>query len=110
MPEPYYPIASKPPQTLEDITEYLRSWLDPVLGGEKNPIVFRNDNWIETHGFRRGFCIHGALKNQRTGEYCFDVNEYGWGESSPIMGIYADWDSMILGVSRRYADRWRISY
>ena len=88
-------------ESLCDVKEYLKTSLTPT-----DSAMPRNESgWIQTHGFRRGFCIHSVFKNGDN-EYMFKVYD---GDGDPVdMGTYNDWDAMILGVAVKYCNAWHI--
>lgn len=95
-----YDFYGSPPQTLDDVKQYLSTWLKET----DDHVVLRG--WTQTHGFRRGFASHAAFRDD-DGRYKFLVNTDD--ETEPIdMGTYDTWDEMISGVARRYCVQWNL--
>jgi hypothetical protein len=97
------------PKTRGDVIDYLKKWLEPTNG--RGPcITYRDNSWVQTHGFQRAFCIHQVFRNETTGELAFHVDEFsGWdGLAPPNMGVYATSDDMLAGVASKYAVAWKL--
>ena len=93
---------------MEEISTYLRSWLQRVYDG---PIkTFNDQTWVQQYGFRRVFQIHGVYVNTTTNQHLFHVDEYDWDSDTqePNFGVWDDFDSMIAGVSMEYAKLWKL--
>ena len=104
-----YDFYKNPPNTIEEIKEYLTSWLEmynPV--NHDSPIEDSNGTiWYLTHGFRRAFNLHQVYTDKTN--FAFNVDEYGWdGTFVPNMGIYNSWNEMIDGVAFKYAIMWKL--
>lgn len=95
-----------PPKTIPEIAAYLTSWLQPV--DSSTTVSFNGVPWTQTHGFTRAFHIHAVFQNEAQ-QYCFHVQDKNETDSSvfvPNMGVYDDWDSMIIGVATIYNKLW----
>ncbi len=105
-----YDFYKNDPQTIEDVKEYLNSWLSKViLDEDSGSIEFPNGiRWYQTHGFRRAFNLHQVYTDEDK-RFAFTVDENGWdGKTTPNMGIYGSWNEMIDGVSMKYAIAWKL--
>ena len=103
-----YNFYKNPPQTLDDIKDYLNSWLVPVLDDSVTPFDFKGTQWRQTHGFKRGFCMHQVFSNGES-RFAFHVDDEDWNETDdPNMGIYDSWSEMINGVAMKHAIAWKI--
>ena len=105
-----YDFYKHPPQTLDDVKEYLTSWLAIVQDDNAEPIDFQGDEWFQTHGFRRGFMKHQVFSESKNHRFTFHVTEEGgWdGTKEPNMGVYDSWIDMIDGVAMKYAIAWKL--
>jgi hypothetical protein len=102
-----YSFPNNPPKNADEIAEYLRTSLEQV---ENGPVkIYKNKTWIQMYGFRRSFQIHGVYINKETNEHVFHVDEYEWDTNrEPNFGIWESFDTMIVGVSNRYAKLWNL--
>lgn len=93
-------------RNMEDIKEYLNTWLDPV--DSQTEFEYDNKKWRMTHGFQRGFYSHALLKSE-DGKYAFNVVEqekqleHPW---KPNMGVYDSYEDLIDGVAKIYFVLW----
>lgn len=97
------------PTNLMEVKQYLLDFLEKV---ENDTVKFyKNKKWVQIYGFRRAFCIHGVYICHETGEHAFHVDEEDWfPDTEPNLGAYESFDSMIDGVSKRYAERWSLHH
>ncbi len=107
-----YDFYKNTPQTIEDVKEYLNSWLEKVILDENIGFIEfpTGTKWYQTHGFRRAFSLHQVYCDEDK-RFAFNVDENGWdGSVVPNMGIYDSWEEMIDGVSMKYAIAWKLTY
>lgn len=105
-----YDFYANPPETKEHVRKYLWSWLQPVSQSETNvTVMFENNQWIMSYGFRRADCYHQVFVNTTTGEYGFNADNSDWdGNQECNMGTYSSFDEMLEGVSTKYAQLWNL--
>ena len=101
-----YDFYKDTPKNVEDISAYLRSWLQKVDDGPVK--TYRGQTWVQQYGFRRAFQIHGVYVSTTTNHHLFHVDEYDWYSDveEPNFGVWDDFDSMITGVSAAYEKLW----
>jgi hypothetical protein len=95
----------KPPNNTMEVKKYLLDYLEEV---KSDTVKFYKDKeWVQIFGFKRAFYIHGVYICKTTNEHAFHVDEQDWfSGTEPNIGVYESFDSMIDGVSKRYAERW----
>lgn len=99
---------NNPPKNVEEISTYLRSWLQEV---DEGPLkVYKDQIWVQRYGFRRAFQIHGVYVSTTTNQHLFHVDEYDWDSATqePNFGVWDDFERMIAGVSVAYAKLWKL--
>jgi hypothetical protein len=103
-----YDFYNNPPKNVEEISTYLRSWLQRVDDGPVK--TFKDQTWVQHYGFRRAFQIHGVYVNTITNQHLFHVDECDWNSDTqePNFGVWDDFDNMIAGVSMEYAKLWKL--
>ena len=87
------------------LKEYLQE-IDPI---NRFPITI-NGTWIQTHGFKRGFCIHCVFTNIDTNECAFHVIDPDFDNNKieiPNMGVYSNFENMIIDVETIYRQNLR---
>jgi len=99
-----YPFYDKPPQTYNDVYEYIITWLQPI--NSYSVIIHEGVSWKQIFGFKRGFNNHGVFT--RLDNYAFHVEEDENIENFPNFGTYESFDKMIDGVVKRYCELWKI--
>ena len=107
-----YDFYNHPPDTIDDVKDYLTSWLTKIIVDEDVPPVDHpcGTEWYLTYEFRRAFNLHQVYTCEGdTPRFAFHVSEDGWdGETLPNMGVYESWDEMIDGVALKYAVAWKL--
>lgn len=68
-----YDFYANPPQSREQVLEWLLSWLE--LNSGSPTVVHNGVTYVQERGFSRAFHTHIALRNSETGEYGFWVFE-----------------------------------
>jgi hypothetical protein len=95
-----------PPQTRDDIKEYLTTWLQDT--NDSTIYTINNQKYMNEKSFRRAFYIHSIFRN-------IDTNEYVWyvipGEDMGNFSDfperrYADYESLIEHVVNDYYKEW----
>jgi hypothetical protein len=87
----------------------LEPYLEIIDEDNRSYITIRDENnvegqWVHSHGFRRGFCLHFVFRNVLTNKFAFhvvdpDFNELDFDEILiPNMGIYSSYKEMIDGI------------
>ena len=100
-----YDFYNNPPQTKQDIREYLVSWLKPV--DNNNMLVIRGERFVQEFGFRRAFNYHCVFRSKITGEYVWWVSENEDISNFPITR-YRTYDSLIDAIVDDYYTRWNV--
>jgi hypothetical protein len=88
------------------LKEYLQE-IDPI---DRLPVIINSHpdgTWIQTHGFKRGFCIHCVFTNIDTNDCAFHVIDADFDNNEiqvqvPNMGVYNNFENMIIGVELIY--------
>lgn len=100
--------------TRQGVFRYLQTNLVPIHPAMRTgtSILYDNCEWVQTHGFRRAFCMH--MVYQSGDRYAFHVNDGDFGAEwdgtcEPNMGCYGSWNELLQGVTDRYCEQWGIS-
>ncbi len=87
------------------IYDWFLQEMTPVKDG---PVYeFQGLKWQQMYGFRYAFHIFGFFRCE-DGRWALDVNEFPYDTFNPNMGIYSSYDNMLTGITKRYADAWKI--
>jgi hypothetical protein len=103
-------IYATPPQTKEQIREYLTSWLQELK--DAKPLDIQGEFFLQEKGFRRAFCVHGVFRSLSTNEYVwfvcgdFDFSEKRFAQSKR----YPTYEGMLEAVIQEYCTLWKIPY
>jgi hypothetical protein len=96
-----------PPNNTREVKEFLLDFLEEVNNGTVK--IYKDKEWVQIFGFRRAFTIHGVYICKTTNEHAFHVDEEDWFiGTEPNLGVYESFDSMIDGVSKKYAELWSL--
>lgn len=101
-----YPFYEKPPQTQQDVTEYLTSWLEPTTQYFKD--------WKIERGFRRAFHYHAIYSNSKN-EYKWLITSDDVSEENLLMAIesapsYPTYEACLNGAIEKTCEGWKIPY
>lgn len=103
-----YDFYANPPQTKEDLREWLTSWLEKPAP-EPIPLVEHNDEkFIQELGFRRGFYMHCVFRSLSTNEYIWWVFEEKDLNTFPKKR-YSSYDALLQDVIDGYYKSWNLS-
>jgi hypothetical protein len=84
-------------------------WLcQEMMSVQDGPVYeFQGLKWRQMFGFRYAFNILGFFQCE-DGRWAIDVNEFPPENFNPNMGIYPSYELMLEGVTRRYAELWKV--
>jgi hypothetical protein len=98
-----YYFYGNPPETKEDLREYLTSWLQKIENAQ--PVELNDDTYIQELGFRRAFHMHEVWRNMRTNEYIWwvvpDTQEFNIRDLPSKR--YNSYDDLLNNVIHEYA-------
>ena len=99
-----YDFYAHPPETKQELYEWLTSWLEPC--DEPTPLDISGELFIPLQGFRRGFYIHTIYKSLSTNQYAWWVSEFLDTNTFP-QERYTSIDSLLESVLEDYYKRWK---
>ena len=103
-----YDFYGNPPETKEQIREYITTWLQPT--NDTRVFNINGTSYVNELGFKRAFSVHSVFKT-------VDTNEYSWyvcaAEDDTISGFpdkkYPTFDALIDGVVDNYYVMWKLN-
>ena len=101
-----YDFYKNPPNTKQDLRDYLTSWLQPVEDG--SPLVIQGETFIQELGFKRAFHFHGVFRSVSTGDYVWWVYEEQDIEKFPTKR-YATYKALLENIIHDYYISWKLT-
>lgn len=101
-----YDFYKNPPQTKQDLRDYLTSWLQNV--GDVSPLIIQGEPFIQEKGFRRAFHQHCVFRSLLTNEYVWWVSEDFDLELFPNKR-FSTYESMLENVINEYYVDWKLN-
>ncbi len=105
-----YDFYVKPPETKEQVRDYLTSWLEDLSGA--NPIDINGEFFLQEKGFRRGFHVHGVFRSLSTNEYIWFVcGDFAFEKKRfAETKRYPSYEAMLEGAIHETCALWKIPY
>ena len=105
-----YDFYANPPQTKEDVREYLTTWLEEVK--DLKPIQIKEESFLQEKGFRRAFHVHGVFRSLSTNEYIWFVcGDFDFSVSRLAEAKrYPTYEEMLEGAIQDTCSLWGIPY
>jgi hypothetical protein len=100
-----YDFYKNPPETKQDLRDYLTSWLQNV--DDVTPLVIRDETFIQEKGFKRVFHSHCVFRSLATNEYVWWVYEEYDLENFPRKR-FPTYESMLESVIDEYYVAWKL--
>lgn len=101
-----YDFYKNPPQTKQDLRDYLTSWLQTV--DDVSPLIIKGEPFIQEKGFRRAFHQHCVFRSLLTNEYVWWVSEDFDLELFPNQR-FSTYESMLENVINEYYVNWKLN-
>jgi hypothetical protein len=102
-----YDFYANPPNTRNELREWLTSWLEPV--NDDTPLTINNETFIQEKGFRRAFHLHCVFRSLQTNEYIWWVFE----EQPPLNMFpsqrYPTYKALLDSVIEDYYTQWKLT-
>ena len=100
-----YDFYKNPPETKQDLQDYLTSWLQNV--DNVTPLILHDETFIQEKGFKRAFHSHCVFRSLATNEYVWWVCEEYDLERFPIKR-FPTYESMLESVINEYYVAWKL--
>jgi hypothetical protein len=102
-----YDFYAKPPNTRDELREWLVSWLEPVK--DDKPLSINGETFLQEKGFRRAFNLHCVFRSQETNEFVWWVFEETPSLNSFPTKRYATYESLLNSVIEDYYVQWKLT-
>jgi hypothetical protein len=104
-----YDFYGNPPETKEQIREYITTWLAPT--NDTTTYSIGNEKFICEQGFIRAFYAHSVFRNIDTNEYAwytYPREQIGEFEDFPEKR-YSNFEDLINGTVDDYYVQWKLT-